>query len=73
QGQAILGHNLFGSPVPVSIAQLWIPRVELHLLYNSLVFVPMVVAMVYHLFPTAGERAVVRCSCAWHTAAVQTV
>ncbi|MGH7531363.1 MAG: hypothetical protein ACREMN_13340, partial [Gemmatimonadales bacterium] len=42
QGQAILGHNLFGSPVPVSIAQLWIPRVELHLLYNSLVFVPMV-------------------------------
>src|ERR1044072_6729151 len=34
QGQAIAGHNLFGSPVPTSIAQLWIPRVELHLLYN---------------------------------------
>lgn len=64
QGQAIAGRNLFGSPVPVSIVQLWIPRVELHLLYNSLVFVPMVVAMYYHLFPTDSERVVTRCGCA---------
>lgn len=69
QGQAIAGHNLFGSPVPISVAQLWIPRVELHLLYNSLVFVPMVVAMVYHLFPTESERHVVTCSCALRRAA----
>ena len=40
--QAMLGQNLFGSPVPMSIVQLWIPRVELHLFYNSIVFVPMV-------------------------------
>src|SRR6185436_4771418 len=40
QGQAIAGRNLFHSPVPTSIAQLWIPRVELHLIYNSIVFIP---------------------------------
>lgn len=64
QGQAIAGRNLFGFPAPVSIAQLWIPRVELHLLYNALVFVPMVVAMYYHLFPSDAERGVMRCRCA---------
>jgi hypothetical protein len=63
QGQAIAGRSLFGAPVPTSIAQLWIPRLELHLLYNSLVFVPMMVAMYYHLFPSAPEAAGMRCSC----------
>jgi hypothetical protein len=66
QGQAIAGHNLFNSPVPVSIVQLWIPRVELHLLYNTLVFIPMVVAMFEHIFPTAAEEKRHACSCAWH-------
>jgi len=69
QGQVIAGRNLFGSPVPVSIVQLWIPRVELHLLYNSLVFVPMVVAVYFHLFPTESERGVMRCGCALHPGA----
>lgn len=64
QGQVILGRNLFGSSVPVSVVQLWIPRVELHLLYNSLVFAPMVVAMFYHLFPADSERGLMHCSCA---------
>src|SRR5687768_11525303 len=41
QTQAILGYNFFGSPVPTSIAQLWLPRVELHLFYNTIVFIPM--------------------------------
>lgn len=66
QGQALLGQNLFNSPVPTSIAQLWIPRVELHLIYNSLVFVPMMVAMYYHMFPPKGEEARMQCSCAFH-------
>jgi hypothetical protein len=66
QGQALAGHNLFNSPVPTSIAQLWIPRVELHLIYNSLVFVPMMIAMYYHMFPPKGEEARMRCSCAFH-------
>jgi hypothetical protein len=64
QGQAIAGRTLFGAPVPTSIVQLWIPRLELHLFYNSLVFIPMLVAMYYHLFPSASEAAGMRCSCA---------
>lgn len=64
QGQAIVGQNLFHSPVPMSIAQLWIPRVELHLIYNTIVFVPMVIAMYHHMFPSAGDAAHMRCTCA---------
>lgn len=64
QGQALVGQNLLSSPVPMSIAQIWIPRVELHLLYNSLVFAPMMVAMYYHMFPPEGEAAHMRCTCA---------
>lgn len=67
QGQAILQHNLFGSPVPMSILQLIVPRVELHLFYNTVVFVPMVIAMFYHLFPAPGEEPHQGCSCAWGT------
>src|SRR4026207_453668 len=36
QSQYLLGHNLFGRPVPTSILQLWVPRVELHLFYNTI-------------------------------------
>src|SRR5881398_438339 len=64
QGQVIVGRTLFGSPVPTSIVQLWFPRLELHLFYNSVVFVPMMVAMYYHLFPSAPDAARMRCSCA---------
>jgi hypothetical protein len=69
QGQAIAGRNLFGSPVPTSIVQLWIPRVELHLFYNALVLVPMLVAMYYHLRPSLPEAAIMRCSCALRVSA----
>jgi len=64
-GQATFHHNLFGSPVPTSIVQQLIPRVELHLFYNSIVFVPMVIGMYYHLFPRTGEAPAV-CNCARH-------
>lgn len=64
QAQAIAGVNLFNSPVPVSIAQLVIPRVELHLIYNSLVFIPMVIAMYYHMFPSREDAAQMTCNCA---------
>jgi hypothetical protein len=66
QGQVIAGSNLFNRPVPTSIAQLWIPRVELHLIYNTIVFVPMLVAMYYHMFPPPQDEAVMRCTCAVH-------
>jgi hypothetical protein len=64
-GQALFGHNLFGSPVPASIIQLWIPRVELHLFYNTIVFIPMVVAMYLHMFPKGSEEHRHGCTCAW--------
>ncbi len=65
QGQAVVGSNLFDSPVPMSLIQLWVPRVELHLFYNSVVFLPMVIAMYYHMFPSAEDEAQHGCSCAW--------
>ena len=61
----ILGHNFFGRPVPTSLVQLWVPRVELHLFYNTIVFIPMVIAMYYHMFPPRGRRRR-QCTCAWH-------
>ena len=68
QIQAITGHNLFDRPVPTSIVQLWVPRVELHLFYNTIVFIPMAIAMYYHMFPS--ETAVApKCTCAWHRGA----
>lgn len=64
QGQAIIGENLANSPVPMSLAQFIIPRVELHLIYNTLVFIPMIIGMYKHMFPPAGEEAHTRCTCA---------
>ena len=63
--QVLIHHNYFGSPVPVSILQLVIPRVELHLFYNTIVFIPMVIGMYYHMFPPEGETERAGCTCAW--------
>jgi len=62
--QAMTGAYLLGAKVPTSIAQLAFPRVELHLFYNAIVFIPMVVAMVYHRRPRSAEAELMRCSCA---------
>src|SRR5579859_3968836 len=64
-GQATFHHNLFGSPVPTSIIQLIVPRVELHLFYNTIVFVPMVIGMYFHVFPRKSD-APAACDCHWH-------
>jgi hypothetical protein len=61
--QAMTGHNLLGQKAPTSIIQLLVPRVELHLFYNTLVTIPMVIAMVYHLRPSKPERELMSCSC----------
>jgi hypothetical protein len=60
--QVLGDFTLFNSPVRTSIAQLFFPRVELHLFYNVVVFVPMIIAMYYHLVPPKGEKF--SCSCA---------
>lgn len=63
QGQAIAGRDLMGAEAPMSVVQFWIPRVELHLLYNTLVFIPMLFGMYYHMVPPAGEPSA-PCACA---------
>jgi len=56
----------------VSIVQLWVPRVELHLFYNTIVFIPMMLGMYFHLFPPKGEAPSHGCACAWHRGALGT-
>lgn len=62
-GQAVAHTTLFGASAPTSVLQLVFPRLELHLFYNAVVFVPMLIAMYYHLKPPPGEAAP-GCSCA---------
>ncbi|MEV4500160.1 hypothetical protein AB0J84_31255 [Micromonospora arborensis] len=61
--QAQTGHFLAGRPGATSLLQLVAPRVELHLFYNTVVFLPMVVAMYLHLRPTEPEAQAMTCSC----------
>jgi hypothetical protein len=64
------GFYLGDRPVPTSLVQMWVPRVELHLFYNTIVFIPMVVAMYYHMFPPPQAAAEQKCTCQWdHRAA----
>ena len=67
QLQVLLHHNLINSPVPVSFLQMLFPksRVEIHLFYNSIVFIPMMIGMYYHMFPPK-EEAPATCTCALH-------
>ncbi|HKA69737.1 MAG TPA: hypothetical protein VKG85_11545 [Actinomycetes bacterium] len=53
----------FGGSVPTSVAQVFIPRVELHLFYNSIVFIPMVIAVYLHLRPNERELRATSCTC----------
>ncbi|MDY7090321.1 MAG: hypothetical protein SYR96_35170 [Actinomycetota bacterium] len=61
--QAQTHHNFWGAGAPTSILQLIYPRVELHLFYNSVVFLPMIVAMYFHLRPNPREAAAANCTC----------
>lgn len=62
--QALTGSYLFGQKQPTSVLQLVFPRVELHLFYNAIVFIPMVIAMYLHLRPRPDELEQMRCTCA---------
>jgi hypothetical protein len=64
--QANTHHYWFGGKVPTSIGQIWFPRIELHLFYNTIVFIPMVVAMYYHVYPPARDAVKMMCACAHH-------
>ncbi|MET8660010.1 hypothetical protein [Streptomyces griseus] len=62
--QVLAGANLLGKAAPTSLIQLLVPRVELHLFYNTLVTVPMVVAMYLHTRANRPDNAAARCACA---------
>jgi len=61
--QAQTGHYIAGRAVPTSLLQLYLPRVELHLFYNTIVFIPMVIAVYLHMRPRESELAAMTCSC----------
>ncbi|MFY1668889.1 hypothetical protein ACN27G_02870 [Plantactinospora sp. WMMB334] len=61
--QAQAGVTFFGAAQPTSVVQLVLARVELHLFYNSVVFIPMMIAMYLHLRPNRAELAATTCSC----------
>lgn len=67
--QAQANNNLFGEPVPTSVVQLVLPRVELHLFYNAIVTIPMVVAMYLHS-RSSSDALPARCTCSRLGAAV---
>lgn len=62
--QVQVGFLLPGTKVPTSLLQLVVPRVELHLFYNSVVFIPMLIAVYLHLRPNEKEQEAMTCSCA---------
>lgn len=43
--QAVSHHYLFGAAQPISLLQLLIPRIELHLFYNTLVTILMLLSL----------------------------
>ncbi|MGH2513230.1 MAG: hypothetical protein ACRDGQ_11145, partial [Candidatus Limnocylindrales bacterium] len=64
--QAQTHHYWFGAKVPTSVLQHFWPmdRPELHLVYNTLVTIPMIVALYFHMYPPLHEREQeTQCSC----------
>ena len=67
--QANTGVYFFGGKQPTSVLQVFFPRVELHLFYNTIVTIPMIVAVLLHRRPTETERAEAPCNCGYAAAA----
>jgi hypothetical protein len=44
----------------------FVRRVEVHLFYNTVVFVPMAIGTYLHVFPTPEEEQHMGCACSWH-------
>lgn len=64
--QAQTHHYWFGAKVPTSVLQhVWpMDRPEIHLVYNTLVTIPMAVALYFHTYPPLHERGQASaCSC----------
>jgi hypothetical protein len=69
EGPASTGFNGLMAGPPrheFSALMLAVRRVEVHLFYNTIVFIPMAIGMYLHVFPSPEEEQHVGCSCAWH-------
>lgn len=65
--QAWTGQYLLDKPVPTSVIQLIMPRVELHLVYNMIVLIPLLTAISLHWFRSDGRTgSPAPCTCASH-------
>jgi hypothetical protein len=65
-GPDAFNNLMFGPPRhDMSLLMLFVRRVEVHLFYNTMVFIPMVIGMYYHMFPLPGEEQHMLCNCAW--------
>jgi hypothetical protein len=63
--QAQTSTYFFHRKVPTSVLQVWYPRVQIHLFYNTIVFIPMAIAMYLHARPPKADRDLpTQCSCA---------
>lgn len=66
--QATFHFTLLGAAEPTSVIQLVLPRIELHLIYNMLVLIPLLIAIGEHWFRDAPGEERPQCSCARRTA-----
>ncbi|MFI9407014.1 hypothetical protein [Nocardia sp. NPDC052316] len=60
------GLNFLGKPAPTSIIQTFFPRVELHLVYNMAVMLPILVALSLHWFSPKSAGSQGDCNCRAH-------
>ncbi len=51
---------------PLNFLVFFVRRLEVHMIYNTIVTIPMAIGMFYHLFPSPQEEQHMGCSCAWH-------
>lgn len=61
--QRATGDFFFNEAVPTSLLQNFVMRVELHLFYNAIVFIPMVIAVILHMYPPESENNSPTCTC----------
>jgi hypothetical protein len=50
---------------------IFVRRVEVHMIYNTLVLIPMIVAMYFHFFPSEAESLHMNCNCQWSAPRLQ--
>ncbi len=75
EGPASSGFNGLLMDLPADSFRMlvfFVRRVEVHMIYNTIVFIPMVIGMYLHLFPNREEAHQAQCGCAWHGKPVTT-